>query len=94
MQIKWLNQALSDFNEQIDYIAERNPNAAIEQATFIEENISNLKDFPEMGRKGRINGTRELVISGTPFIVVYVVQKKAKLVEIVRILHGSQQWPH
>lgn len=44
-----------------------------------------------MGRPGRKQGTRELVISRTPFIVVY--RLKAKRIELLRVLHGSQQWP-
>jgi hypothetical protein len=44
-----------------------------------------------MGREGRVKGTRELVIGRSPFIAVYRI--KGKRIEILRILHGAQQWP-
>ena len=43
------------------------------------------------GRKGRVEGTREWVLTGTPYIVVYV--ERADGFEVWRVLHGSQEWP-
>ena len=53
--------------------------------------ILDLKDFPNMGRPGRVAGTRELALAPLPFIVVYRV--KDDRVEIARVLHGAQRWP-
>jgi toxin ParE1/3/4 len=50
-----------------------------------------LKDMPNCGRIGRMPGTREITVAGLPFVIIYRVRKE--LVEIARILHGSQQWP-
>ena len=47
--------------------------------------------FPNRGRLGKKDGTRELVLSPLPYIVVYTVH--GDLINIVRILHGAQQWP-
>ena len=47
--------------------------------------------FPEMGHPGRIDGTRELVISNTPYIAAYRIADNS--VRILRVLHGAQQWP-
>lgn len=94
MKIAWLPRALEDRDAQIDYIANENPIAALEQGDWIEQQIDLLAEFPEMGRIGRVRGTRELVVIQTSFIVVYRIQRKAKRVEILRILHGAQQWPH
>jgi toxin ParE1/3/4 len=44
-----------------------------------------------MGRIGRQQGTREPLISNTPFIVIFCV--KADRIEINRLLHSSQLWP-
>jgi toxin ParE1/3/4 len=44
-----------------------------------------------MGRPGRVTGTRELVISGTPFVVIYRLQEQS--IEVLRLLHSAQQWP-
>ncbi|NKM88637.1 hypothetical protein GFL54_31175 [Rhizobium laguerreae] len=49
------------------------------------------QDIPESGRPGRIVGTRELVVSGTPYVAAYSVTKTT--VRVLRILHGAQQWP-
>jgi toxin ParE1/3/4 len=91
--LRWLPRAIRDRDAQIDYIAERNPRAAIDQGDRIEEQVSQLLDHPEMGRPGRVDGTRELVISGTPFIVVYRFKPRAKRLELIRLLHGAQKWP-
>ena len=57
----------------------------------IEEAVRRLADHPRMGRPGRVKGTRELVISGTPYVIAYRVKRDA--VVILRLLHGAQRWP-
>jgi toxin ParE1/3/4 len=91
MRLEWLSQALHDFSEIIDYIAEDNPLAAIEQGDEIESQVVRLLDNRHLGRQGRIKGTRELVIVRTPYIVAYRVKKEA--IQILRILHGARLWP-
>jgi toxin ParE1/3/4 len=75
----------------LDYIAEDDPSAATRIDEAIERQTDMLAQHPLMGREGRVKGTRELVISRSPFIAVYRV--KGKRIEILRILHGAQQWP-
>jgi len=87
----WLPKAIKNRHDLIDYIAEDNLRAAIEHDERIEKQIDQLLANPEIGRAGRMEGTRELVISRTPFIVVYRI--KAKRIEIVCLLHTSQAWP-
>ena len=53
--------------------------------------VSLLVDKPRLGRPGRVKGTRELVVVRTPFIVAYRIIGKS--VQILRVLHGAQQWP-
>ena len=86
----WLPTAIKNRHALIDYIAENNLQAAIEHDDRIEKQVDQLLDNPEIGRKGRREGTRELVISRTPFVVVYRI--KAKRIVIVRLLHTSQAW--
>jgi toxin ParE1/3/4 len=50
-----------------------------------------LERFPNRGRAGRIAGTRELVVSGTPYIVAYRVASDRTIV--LRILHAARRWP-
>jgi toxin ParE1/3/4 len=91
--IVWLPAARANRTDAIEYIARDNPVAALDQLDEIERQSDLLADHPEMGRKGRKQGTRELVINRTPFILVYRVRSKAKRVEILRVLHGAQHWP-
>ncbi len=57
----------------------------------IEAAAGRLSRFPYSGRPGRVNGTRELVIYGTPYIIAYRVEATA--VVIARLLHSSQRSP-
>ena len=91
LKIEWLPLASANRSEQLDYIAQDNPMAAIDQDERIEHQIDMLLQHPQMGRPGRKKGTRELVISRTPFVVVY--RAKGPRIEIIRLLHGAQQWP-
>jgi len=91
--LRWLPRAIRDRDAQINHIAERNPLAAIDQGDKIEYQVGQLLEHPEIGRPGRIEGTRELVISGTPFIIVYRYKPRAKRIDLIRLLHGAQKWP-
>lgn len=93
MKITWLPRALKDRDRQLDYIATESPHAAIDQGDGIEHQVDMLAEYPEMGRVGRERGTRELVVVKTPFVVVYRIRPHAQCVEILRVLHGAQQWP-
>ena len=90
-EIRWLRKATASFNREIDYVAARNPEAARRLARRIENAVERLSIFPESGRPGRIAGTRELVVTGTPYIVPYRV--KADRVEILRVFHAMRRWP-
>ena len=91
MIIVWLPRALADRDAQIDHIAQDSPKSAIEQGDRIESQIEILGARPEIGRKGRVSGTRELVVSRTPFIVVY--RLRAERIGILRVLHGVRMSP-
>lgn len=91
MFIEWLPLARLNRFQQLDYIAQANPWAAISQDEHIEYQLDMLLQHPEIGRPGRKKCTRELVISRTPFVVVYRV--KGTRIEVLRLLHSSQQWP-
>lgn len=91
MFISWSTQARAERRAAIDYIAQDDPFAALNQLSEIEQQAELLVTQPEMGRVGRVKGTRELVISRTPFIAVYRI--KGERIEILRFLHGAQKWP-
>jgi toxin ParE1/3/4 len=91
VKLSWLLVAINERYDQLDYIALDDPSAAISQDKEIEEQINLLTTQPKMGRVGRVRGTRELVISRTPFIAVYRIE--GQRIEILRFLHGAQMWP-
>ena len=89
-ELKWLALARADFLGIVDYISDDNPDAAQRVRDDIEEKVTKLSDFPKMGRLGRIEGTRELVVWAN-YIIVY--REDAFVVQILRVLHAAQQWP-
>lgn len=93
MRVIWLARARFERERAIDYIGSENPRAALRQLAEIERRTDLLAEYPEIGRSGRLRGTRELVITGTPFLAIYRIRQRTKIVEIVRVLHGAQQWP-
>lgn len=81
----------ADLERIVDYIAIDSPRAALVLFETIERQLDLLAQFPKAGRVGRIDGTRELVIARTPYIVAYRIV--GETVEIVTVLHGAMQWP-
>ncbi|HJU16984.1 MAG TPA: type II toxin-antitoxin system RelE/ParE family toxin [Stellaceae bacterium] len=69
MRIEWLPIAERNRASQLTHIGERNPRAAIAMGDAIEAAVRQLADHPHMGRPGRIKGTRELVVDGTPLLL-------------------------
>jgi toxin ParE1/3/4 len=91
VRLEWTPLALQDQAEIIDHLAEDSPLAALEQGDEIEQQVERLLDYPQLGRSGRVRGTRELVINRTPYVVAYRVT--ATTITVLRVLHGAQQWP-
>ena len=91
MNLVWSAYALADREQIFDYIEADNPHAAIAVDERIALAAQQLQRFPESGRPGRVEGTRELIIAGLPYIAVYAVLPDR--VRILRALHGAQRWP-
>ena len=92
MNIEWSDEAIADLKSLHAFIAKDNPNAARKLAMTIVASVeTNLPSNPHMGRPGRVNGSRELVISNTPYIVPYRV--KSGTVQVLRVYHGARRWP-
>ncbi|WP_149541452.1 type II toxin-antitoxin system RelE/ParE family toxin [Siccirubricoccus phaeus] len=91
MRIVWTEPAIRDLQAARAYIARDKPGAAAEQMELVLGAVAGLIEFPHLGRPGRRPGTRELVVSRTPFVVPYRLRGDA--IEILRVLHGRQRWP-
>jgi len=81
----------ADLEAIVDYIAAENPRAALAVWDEIESQVERLASYPHSGRIGRVEGTRELVVNRTPYVVGYTARDDAVL--ILRVLHGARQWP-
>jgi|SRR3990167_2353864 len=91
VRIKITQHASNDLESLYEYITQDNPAAAKKTILKVLDAIESLKAFPTIGRSGRLPYTRELVISGTPFIVIY--QIKEDIIFVIRVYHASRRWP-
>jgi toxin ParE1/3/4 len=91
MKVRWLELAREDRREIVDYISERNIEAAIQTDDRMAQAVRLLEHHPLAGRMGRMPGTRELVINGTSFIAIYRVDGEMPV--IIRIIHLARDWP-
>lgn len=90
MRLEWTDPALQDLREAGDYLAQENPQAAAMMAARIQEAVEYSMDYPGIGRAGRLSDTRELVVTGTPFLVIY--RLRCPTVQILRLLHHARKW--
>lgn len=91
MQVRWTPAAADDLENIANYLFEKTPENAARLIREIYRTPSGLKNFPNRGREGKWNGTRELVMTSLPYVFVYRVRSNA--VYILRVLHASQEWP-
>jgi len=91
MQLRWSRTAAEDLFRIVEYIRQENAPAAQRIAKTVYESAGSLKSFPNKGRTGRVEGTRELPLPPLPFLVVDRVRKD--IVEIANVIHGVQKWP-
>ncbi len=90
LEIVWSLVALARLREIRAIVAADKPDAAERLAVRIVAIVEVLRHHPYLGRSGSAAGTRELVIGGTPYIILYRVA--AERVEIQTIWHGAQQY--
>lgn len=90
LALKWSSEAETDVANIIDYIRGRNPQAAHKILDIIEEKTANLSLYPKIYRKGRVEGTREMMVTPS-YVVVY--EENSIEVRILRVLHSAQMWP-
>lgn len=91
MPVKWLRRALLNLGAEAEYVARDDPAATERVVTRIVEATEQLRKHPAMGRPGRVLGTRELVVTGTPYIVPYRV--RGRVIELLRVFHGARRRP-
>mgnify|MGYP000725294824 CR=1 FL=1 len=95
MELKWTDLADIDLEKIEAHITQENsPIVAIDVVmNIIDSTNLILSEHPRAGRHGRLKNTRELVINGLPFIVIYRENIITNCIEVLRVLHDAQQWP-
>ena len=92
MRVRWARPATFDLDVIEAYIAEDNPLTAIDVVLRVIDKVEGLlAEHPRIGRLGSVEGTRELVIDGLPYVVIY--REAVEEVQVLRVLRDSQQWP-
>lgn len=91
MKVIWTARARVELDEIADYVAPISVSAALALVRRLRQAGKQLGEHPHMGRPGRVDGSRELVVNGTPYILPYRVSDGR--VEILAVIHTSRQWP-
>ncbi len=90
MKIFWTRQAVGDLSSALDCAACEKPTAVPSVVQVIKKSVASLLLHPEMGRPGRVKGTREMVVPGTPLLLSYGLRNDR--VEILALIHGARKW--
>ena len=91
MTVVWSPRAIGHLAALRDWIARENPGAAARTAMTLLAAVDRLAELPNLGRPGRVSGTRELVVPGTRYVIPY--RMRGERLEIIAVFHGRQRWP-
>ena len=91
MTVVWSPRAIGHLADLRAYIARENPAAAGRIGLTLLAAVERLATLPNLGRPGRVSGTRELVVSGTPYVIPY--RLRGDRLEVIAVFHGRQRWP-
>jgi toxin ParE1/3/4 len=91
MKVVWSRRAIRHLVYLREYIEKDSEQNAALVAKRILKAVDLLQGHPEMGRPGRVVGTRELVVPGTPYLIPYRVRRER--LELIAVFHGRQKWP-
>jgi toxin ParE1/3/4 len=89
--VVWSARAVRHLAHLRARIATDRPGAAQQVAATILGTVDLLAEHPGLGRPGRVPGTRELIVPGTPYLIPYRVG--GVRIEILAVFHGRQKWP-
>lgn len=91
MKVAWSDRARQDLDEIFRFILDDDPRAAPRIRHAIAAGVDRLARFPGIGRPGRMPDTRELVVAGTPYVVLY--ERRDETLYVPAVLHGARRWP-
>ena len=89
MKLRWTQRALADLQRLVDRIAaDDKPMAAQAFVEAIADKVDRLQQFPLMGRQGRLEDTRELVVHKN-YLVTY--RLRADEVQLLQVWHVARE---
>jgi toxin ParE1/3/4 len=88
--ILWSRRAIGHLTHLRSYVARDNPKAANRIAGTLLAAVERLAELPHLGRPGRVAGTRELVVPGTPHVIPY--RLRGDRLEVIAVFHARQKW--
>ena len=91
MPVQWSKDAVKDIAQIRKFIHRKKPEVAKEVALQLAMLAETLIEHPAKGRIGRLPNTRELIVPDLPYIIIY--RSKNNQIQILRVIHTSQQWP-
>ncbi|SEG82317.1 type II toxin-antitoxin system RelE/ParE family toxin [Bosea lathyri] len=91
MKIAWTPRSKRNLRDAARYLTQFNPLAALSMVRTLRAAPQQLLQYPASGRPGRIDGTREFVVTGTAYLLPYRVHHDT--IEILAVIHSSRQWP-
>lgn len=91
MKLLFTHRFRDELRREFQFLREQNPDAACRVRDRIVETVQRLKRFPESGRAWRLPETRELVVPGLPYIVIYELGEERVIV--LTLFHTSRQFP-
>lgn len=94
MRLRYTATARRHLQSIFDFIVERNPAAARRVIAEIRAAAKRLCEFPHRGRTGQHAGTRELVVLGTPYLVIYELWPENDEIVVLAVMHGAQDRSH
>jgi toxin ParE1/3/4 len=89
--LHWTPIAIEHLPAAYEYLAQDNESAAESLVEHIFTAVEQLAQYPQIGRNGRVKGTRELVIAGKPYVVTYRVRRSQ--IDVLAVFHGARKWP-
>jgi toxin ParE1/3/4 len=92
LNVNFTPQALGDLHAIRAWIAEDNEAAADRVLSRIRQTAMMFSQFPLLGHKGRVEGTREFSVVGLPYVIVYRIASATDL-DILTVLHTSRMYP-
>jgi len=91
VKVRWTMPAANQLQSVFEYIAVENKPAAYRTVRRIREAILLTARMPYSGRIGRTEGTREITVSGTSYLVAYRIVDN--MIHVLAVMHGAQKWP-